>query len=238
MQRLTSTLLALVFFGLSAAGCPGCPPAEGEGEDEDLVSAEAAELCAIYLRGQTLFVQLNFGGGFQRCSASDPPPALSDEDIAAIAEGCRTKENPTAVDFELALTGGRVLMNLDNIRACSEFELEGQTEPPAACENLFTSLQDAGDACQQTWDCSGELVCQAVDITSQQLTCTTPADSGEACLPQIDLIAAPARTCAEGLECVNFTCVPEEVVTPPAVGDDCADDSDCGGCLLYTSRCV
>jgi len=232
-MKLSLILLPVLLSGLAVSGCSCDEPiaeGEGEGEGEGLLD-DAIELCTVYSRGQSVFLGSLFGGGgaFARCSATDPAPEFSDDDIAAFRAGCSDPANPTVQEFQTALTGGRVAMNVANVTACAAFVPEGQTAPPAACDELFVSLVGAGQACVQTWDCEGELLCEATDITTQAFTCTAPGALNEACLPQTDLVAPSARTCDTGLVCTNFVCVAEEPAGPgPAVGDTCAAPDECG----------
>jgi len=224
---LVSGLLAVVAF--SGCSCDGDPVAEGEGEGEDQILEDAIDLCTVYTRGQGAFVGSLFGGGFFRCSVNDVTPDPSAETIAAIREGCAAEGNPTTAEFLTALTGGRVTMNVDNVQACADFVPEAQAQPPEACNALFVPLVAAGGACEQTWDCEGELLCEAVSIASQVLTCAPPAAENEPCLPQVDFVAPSARTCGEGLECQDFVCVVPPPPGPgPQVGDECADAFECG----------
>jgi hypothetical protein len=219
-------------IGALVAGCPGGEPLNNDDVDDDnngpAVLQDAVDLCVVYSRGQSQFLSSLFGGGFERCSATDQPDELSAETLAAIRASCSDPQNPTLQEFQLALTGGRVIMNVDNVKACADFVPEGQAEPPAVCDDLFESLVGAGGDCEQSWDCAGELLCQAVDVTTQVLTCAEPAAAGESCLPQTDFVAPSARTCGEGLTCTDFVCVADEPAVAPQPGDPCFETLDCG----------
>ncbi len=219
-----SSLLAAI--ALSACNCDEQPPPDNQPDPADLLRADAIELCVIYQRGFNNF--LFGGGGAFRCSVTDVTPEFSEAEIAGLRESCAAPGNDTTAQFLLALTGGRVTMNVDNIKTCAAFIPEGQAAFPEACASLFVPLVAAGGACEQQWDCQDQLVCEATDIQSQSLICTTPAALNESCLPQVDIIAAPARTCAEGLTCSNFVCIEAVVAPPPAIGDPCIDTFDCG----------
>jgi hypothetical protein len=232
-MKLSLILLPALLSGLALSGC-SCdePIAEGEGEGEvDL--DDAVELCTVYTRGQSTFLGSLFGGGgFARCSATDVIPEFPAAEIAEIRAGCADPANPVTQEFQTALTGGRVTMNVANVQACADFIPAGEAAPPAACDALFVSLVGAGEPCEQAWDCEGELLCEATDIVRQVFTCTAPAALNEPCLPQTDIVAPSARTCDADLECTNFVCVEPAPPGPaPVVGDTCADASECGDTL-------
>jgi hypothetical protein len=208
---------------------------EGEGDGEFPVTPEARELCEIYARGQIAFISA-VAGAFStaaRCSVDDAPAFPDGAQFAAAAvEACADDANPVVQDFAHAVAGGRVTFNRANIDACSAFDFGAEQLPPeCAVESLMVGNQGEGDVCDQDWDCTGALLCQAADIHVQALSCLPLAEAGDACLDAIasigGVVTLAVRTCAADAECADFQCVAKAGTGQPCDERTCLDGLRC-----------
>lgn len=222
MSKLSIRVAQFASGLVLAAGVMGCPEPtpEPEAQGDAATLADVDTLCMLSSRGEYLYETELRASGQQRCAigATEPPdrrPAWEAE-AQAVAEAACAADGQNRALLEDALTGGRVVIHMDVVRACDAWgealkrgEERDRTDKP--CDGMIEGQVAVGGTCVQAWDCAGDAICAPGADNATVLTCQAPGTAGATCETDATKDRARGRgapECAAGLSCVDGLCAP------------------------------
>jgi hypothetical protein len=155
------------------------------------------------------------------CRPGTPGRIWAQSLLAAVSDG------RVAVDWSAAescLSQSRALrLSGSPLTLATSRNDEWQAVRDGPCASFYRGLKGEGEACEESWDCEGELGCFSIaPFVAGSLTCLPLGRVGEPCSSQW-------RPCSEGLSCDSDT---DRCYALKGNGQSCSSSSECasGNC--------
>jgi hypothetical protein len=236
--RLALAMTAAALATMSS-GCPSTPAvdgaSEGEGEGEGEVEDDPSSLDVVKLADALSQFEISCR---QPRFQAQLDPAFDDAviaDAAQLSEAYRRNFLSLAQDSDVAVNLGRVNACLASVASPEAACPVAEELPGEDCRGIFVGRVQPNGVCARSEQCAFGYGCTA--SVDQCGTCVQRNGDGQPCDP---------GGCLPGLACVrenNDRICRATPPPPPAVGDPCTEDANCGqsnitGLVCRTQRCA